>query len=226
MPAYLIMIAIGVGIIVLLTLIVSFMRKSVYVSVSAFSWERSITLEKLEWVKGTSYKGFPKDSRNGKKRQENYRYSTTVSREQYVYRPNRYVPDKFGADDYGTEKYEWVTEPVTEWKWGTRTKYEYEVPQWKSGRTLLASGRSRDDVRWPDYVYAGHARERETKKKEQYMVHFVAENGKRYSKSLARNVWAELDAKAWYLLKTTCFGRVTEMQPAQRKPAQIYQPPK
>jgi hypothetical protein len=173
-------------------------------------------------VKKTSYQGFPKNSRNRKTKEENYRYSTTVSREQYVYRPNKYVPDRYGSDDYGSDKYEWVSEPVTEWKWGTRARYEYEVPQWQSGRTLLSSGKSRDDVHWPDYVRADNERRR--KEKERYMVCFVAENGKRYYKRFAANAWAELDAKACYLLKTTLLGKVTKMQLVQREPVKIDQP--
>jgi len=207
MPAYLTMIVISAGMIVLLTIILFLTRKRVYASIAAFSWERSITLEQQIWVKGSSYQAFPKDSRNRKTEQENYRKSTTVYRDKQVYRP----------ENPGPTEYVWVSEPVTEWKWETRTRYEYEVPQWQSGRTLLASGRSRDNLHWPDYVPAENVRGE--KKKERYTVYFRAEKGKRYAKDLAEHDWTELNTNARYLLQTTLFGKVTTWQPVQREPA-------
>lgn len=211
MPAYFVMIAIIVGMIVLLTIILFLIRKGAYASIGGFSWERSIALKRQVWVKGVSYQKFPEDSRNRKTSQESYRKSTTVYREKYVYRPN----------NPGPTDYVWESEPVTEWKWGTRTRYEYEVPQWQRGRTVSLSGRSRDDVHWPDYVQTDNVRS--DAKTERYTVCFVAENGKRYYKNLAEHVWAELDANARYLLKITLFGKVTTWQLVQREPVKISQ---
>ncbi|MBV9713140.1 MAG: hypothetical protein JO011_19735 [Ktedonobacteraceae bacterium] len=203
MTVYLIITVTSLGMIVLLTMILLLIRKRAYASIAVFSWERSITLEQQVWVKETSYQKFPKDSINRREKQENYRYSKIVSRGKYVYRP----------ENPGSGDYEWVSEPETEWKWGTRVRYEYEVPQWQRGRTLLANGRSRDDVHWPDYVHAENVRV--SKKKERYTVCFVTENGKRYYKNVAEHVWAEFDANARYLIKTTLFGKVATMQPVQ-----------
>lgn len=212
MPAYFVMIAIIIGMIVLLTIILFLTRKGVYASIGGFSWERSITLKQQVWVKKTSYQKFPEDSRNRKTSQESYRKSTTVYRDKYVYRPT----------NPGPTDYVWESEPVTEWKWETRTRYEYEVPQWQRGRTVFSNGRSRDDVHWPDYVHADNAVHSD-EKKERYTVCFVAKNGKRYYKDLAEHVWIELDANARYLLKTTLFGKVTKWQLVQREPVKVSQ---
>lgn len=209
MPVYFIIIAIIIGIIAFLAIMLFLMRRRAYASVEEFSWERSITLEQQNWVKGTSYDSFPKDSRNRKTREESYRKSTVVYRDKYVYRPTNPGPDD----------YVWEKEPVTEWKWETRTRYEYEIPQWQRGRTLSASGRSRDKVYWPAYVPADNVRGNE--RAERYTVCFAAGNGKKYCQNLAEDVWAKLDADARYLLTITLFGKVTKWQLVQGEPVEV-----
>ncbi len=212
MPAYVLIVVTSIGVIVLLAVVILLlMRKKVSVSIAAFSWERTITLEKKMWVKETSNKKFPAESRNRKKKQENYRKSTIVERGQYVYRP----------ENPGPNEYVWESRPVTEWKWEARTIYEYEMPRWQKGRTLSESGRSREHVYWPEYVPAEDVRA--TKRSERYTVYFVAKGGKRYSIDLAQNVWAALDASARYQLKTTLSGKVTKWLPVQSEPVKIAQ---
>jgi hypothetical protein len=215
MPTSIIIIAIIGGIAVLLALILLAVRKQVNARIEGFSWQRSIATEYQVWTKESSYKEFPKNSRNRKTRQESYRKSTTVYRDKYVYRP----------DNPGPEDYVWVSEPVTEWKWDTRTRYEYEVPQWKRGRTLWASGRSRTDVHWPDDRLEGAEARRNSAKTESYTVRFVATNGKRYHKDLTEKAWMELDTNADYLLKTTLSGKVAQWQTVAKKPVAASQTP-
>jgi hypothetical protein len=198
MHPYLVIAVISFGIVMLFTMTLLLIRKSIYATISSFSWERKINVEKEVLVKKTSYHGFPGNSRNRKTIQESYQYSTTTYRSKMTYRLG---------------KHEWVREPVTEWKWGVRTRYDFEVPEWQYGRTISSTGESRNDVHWPACILADN--ERSSNKRERYTVQFLAENGKKYKKRLKENIWIALDASARYLLKTTLFGKVAKIQLVQ-----------
>ncbi len=90
-----------------------------------------------------------------------------------------------------------------------RTKYTYEIQQWRDSRELLAKGEKRAGLHWPQYTLDPDTQERVRATREEYQVRFQTAKGKQYTSALPQSEWAALDEQAAYRLRVTLLGRVT-----------------
>lgn len=171
-------------------------RRNVTASVESFSWSRSITTEVETWVHKTSYQRPPANARNVTSRTEDYPVQVPTSR----------METTFAS---GKTQTRWVHGHRTEWR--RRTVYTFDVPQYRRGETLTASGQGRDRVRWPGYD--PRAGDREVRRSERYDVTFVADDGRRYHKALGHARWTALDADRRYRLRVNLFRSVRKLEP-------------
>ena len=111
--------------------------------------------------------------------------------------------------------YEYRLEPVRRTRWAERTVYTYEMPQWRNGRTITASGTDRDYAAWPAYTLAFNEQVRQ--QRERYAVVFTTPDGRRYRKKLAYQRWCALDQAAGYDLAMTLTGHVTKIRQSARQ---------
>lgn len=188
---------IGLSALVLTVAVVGWaVRRDVSALVESFTWQRSITTEVETWVHKTSYTRPPSSARNVASRTETYSVQVPTSRTETTYM-------------LGRTQTRWVHGYRTEWR--RRTVYDFDVPRYRPGRTLTASGEGRKDVAWP--VYHQSADERQTSRRERYDVTFVTDEGKRYRKRLDHGRWVALDADARYRLRVNLFRSVRRFDP-------------
>jgi hypothetical protein len=187
--------------IAVLLLILCFARRRVSgASVASFEWHRSVSLQIQEWVTRTSEFGPPANARN-------VRSTSKLVSEGYFTTEYRYRSTIGGGCEYRPET-------VHKTRWVRRTVYTYEIPVWRGGRTITASGGDRDRVEWPAYTLAFNERVR--RQWERYTVVFTAPGGRNYKKGLPHERWCDLDEAARYDLAITLVGRVTRIRPSVR----------
>jgi hypothetical protein len=186
--------------VLLLTLIVLLVRRTVVATVEAFFWQRRVALEQHVWVEETSYRGYPEGSRNQHSKRETYftneitSYTTTTTS---------------NADGTPSTTTQPVYQMVPHW----RTKYLYEIQRWRKSRELLAEGDKRTDVHWPPYTLDTERQERVEETHEHYQICFQTAKGKRYTCELPESEWTALDEQPAYRLRVTLLGKVTRFVP-------------
>ena len=182
--------------ILLLTLILLLVRRTVVATVAGFFWQRKVELGQYIWVEESSYSGYPEGSRNQHSKSETY-FSNEVTRQEIITTTN--------ADGSTSTTSRPVYEMVPRW----RTKYMYEIQRWHESRELLAEGDTRTDVHWPQYSLDPQTQEQVGKTSEKYQVRFQTAKGKSYTYKLPESEWSTLDEQATYRLSITLLGRVT-----------------
>jgi hypothetical protein len=171
-------------------------RRDIRASIDSFTWSRSITTEVEAWVHKTSYLQPPANARNVTSSVESYTVQVPTSRTETIYA-------------FGRTQTRWVHGRRTEWR--RRTVYTFDVPHYRRGQSLTASGEGRDHVKWP--AYGPRAGERETGRSQRYYVTFLSDEGKRYRKMLTHARWMALDAESTYRLRVNLFRSVRKLEP-------------
>ena len=195
------------------------------VTVSGFTWDRSVTLQKYVWVGESSLSGFPAESRNQDKRWEVIGSHQEVSGSHIEY-DRQCHPEQSGESctttDLGNGRasrscspnYEEVCidvpHPVTDYRtvddYGYR--YYYEIQRWVYSRTPKAHGTDRSPY-WPDFILAGDPeREKEVGRGEQYVILYLDGDDKQYARDVSYNEWKDYDARAHYLLELNGLGTI------------------
>ncbi len=177
------------GFVVLVT--VALIHRNHPVSITGFSWERSIDIYHERWVERSSYSRPPAESRNHR--------SKTVHTIREVTRWETKLEYMFG---------EWRTQrvPRMEWVREIRTLHTYDVPKRRYSHTVRESGASRDGVAWPEAT--GHVGAR----KERYTVEFVGLDGRRHTRNVGEERWRALGEDTAYLLSITWYGFVLRIR--------------
>src|SRR5579871_116490 len=182
--------------VLLLTLILLLVRRTVVATVAGFFWQRKVGLEQYLWVEESSYSGYPEESRNQHSKSEMYS-SYEVTRQETTTTTN--------ADGTTATTTRPVYEMVPHW----RTKYLYEIQRWRDSRELLAKGDTRTDVHWPQYTLDPQTQERVCDTREEYQVRFQTAKGKQYTYELPESEWAAFDEHEAYRLRVSLLGKVT-----------------
>lgn len=192
--------ALVIGIVIagvlLLTLVLLLVRREVVATVAGFSWQRKVGMEHFIWVEESSYSGYPEGSRDQHSKRETY-FTNEITGQTTTTTSNA----------NGTTST--TTQPVYSMVPHWRTKYMYEIQQWRDSRELLAKGEKRAGVHWPQYTLDPDTLERIRETREEYQIRFQTTKGKQYTYALPQSEWTVLDEQAAYRLRITLLGRVT-----------------
>jgi hypothetical protein len=163
------------------------------------SWQRRITIEAEQWERRESQWEPPSDARNVQERRDPYLV------DHIGWRTERQYVD-------GREQT--VRRQVNRPEIRIRTVFTYEVPVWRSVRTVPVAGQGYTGVRWPQFALADG--EREGQRTESYVARFSAPSGrngasKEYRKELREATWRSLTIGATYRLELGLLGRVRDL---------------
>jgi len=206
-----------------------FKTSTVPVTVSGFSWSRTISFEEYRTIteEGWSY---PSDARNirSERRISGYHqepdgyetvqvpYQEKVGEREYKCGErdlgNGYSEDVYCTDDiYETrykdeqrQKYKDVPD-YADW-------YTYEVDRWVPGRSVAASANDHNPY---DPSYSLGSKERVSGRSETYVAYFTAEDGKTYQLGLDYNTWAEMHLNQLFNGKVNAFDVLIAIEPPE-----------
>lgn len=199
--------------------------KNEEITITSFSWERSISIEKFQTVEENGWV-LPSEARLQYTRQEIYTYEQifdhyeTRSRQVEKQRISHYEDYVSGYRDLGNgyfeeiiaqrpvyETYyetEYYQEPVYRSEPVYKTKYYYEIDKWLFDRSLNTSGSDQNPY-WheiPDLPKT----ERVGKKSEKYYIIGFNKKEKEKKISLPYETWKELKTDQTVKLKVSVFG--------------------
>jgi hypothetical protein len=167
-------------------------------------WQRRITIEAQQWQRRESTGEPPAHARNVQEHRDPY------------------LVDHIGwrtEKQYVDGREQSVRRQVSRQEIRIRTVFTYEIPLWRSVRTVPVSGQSHTEVRWPEFALADG--EREGRRAESYVARFSAPTGKNgasreYRKELHEASWRSLTMGATYRLELGLLGRVRNLDPSPR----------
>jgi hypothetical protein len=188
--------------ILLLTVALLLVRRTVMATIAGFSWQRKVFLEHFIWVEEDSTWGYPKGSRNQRSEMESYQSYELLRHDTIT------TTDANGNTTT-------TSQPVYGFVTRSRIRYRYEIQKWRRSRIKVAEGNDHI-AHWPLYTLDKSTQERIEKTKENYQVCFQTPKGKTYQRKLPESEWAALDEQTTYKLRVTLYGGVTDYVPEQQ----------
>lgn len=206
-------------------------------SISSFSWSRTISIQKYDWVNRDNLTGCPAGSRNCDTRWEQVGSHQEFSHYKvYDTESCRQVPDgqtcrerctsngdgTADCEDICTTDYReectttthrdpvYVTVP----DYGNR--YYYQIQEWIYSRSVTTGAADRDPF-WGDPMLGSIGLpEQEAGRSERYLVHYttIEEEPRPIDRELAYSEWVEYDGRREYILTFNSFGVLLDVQPA------------
>ena len=199
--------------------------KNEEITITSFSWERSISIEKYQTVQENGW-SLPSEARLQYTQQEIYTYTQvldhyeTHSRQVAKQRISHYEDYVSGYRDLGNGYFEEIIaqRPVYETYYETeyyqepiyrnepvyKTKYYYEIDKWLFDRSLNSSGSDQNPY-WQE-IPALPKTERVGEKSEKYYIIGFNQKEKEKKISLPYETWKELKANQQVKLKVSVFG--------------------
>ncbi|MBP7842782.1 hypothetical protein KA017_02140 [Candidatus Woesebacteria bacterium] len=206
-----------------------FHTRTVDLTVSGVSWERTIPVEVYRTVTEEGW-SIPAGGRQQSSHQKIHHYDQVLDHyetktrqvsEQVQTGTETYV---CGSRDLGNGYFEDIEcsrpvyttqhhtetyqEPVYRDEPRYQTWYTYEIEKWVNARTEKSSGASHE-VYWPEYNIGSN--ERVGVKTESYNVQFVDEEGETYSETLSYDEWMTFERGATYQAEVNAFGQIMEI---------------
>lgn len=212
---------------VIVGIVFLFIPKYEEITVTDFSWERSIAIEKYQTVDESDWQ-LPPNARLKYSREEIRIYKEVLDHYETSYwevTEERKVGEKevvVGYKDLGNGYFEEITKTEPIYETYTRvesskvpiyieepvydTKYYYEIDKWLYDRTSYNKGKGQINVKWPD-VSNLSSDERISTKQEKYFV--IGYNSKEESKKfeLPYSSWIDLKSGQKITIKYTVFGK-------------------
>lgn len=209
-------------------LVYIFIPKKDQVTITSFSWERSISIERYQTVNESDW-SLPSGGRLHETRQEIYTYEQVL--DHYETRSRQVAKERLvGYEDYVSgyrdlgdgyfeeivsqrpvyETYyetEYYEEPIYRSEPVYRTKYYYEIDKWLYDRTLTSSGYGKEPY-WED-TSALPDDERVSDKTEKYYINGINKKGKTTQISIPYGDWVNLKEDQTVKLKVSVFGEGT-----------------
>lgn len=198
--------------------------KNEEITITSFSWERSISIEKYQTVEESSW-SLPSDARLQYTRQEIYTYQEvfdhfeTRSRQVAKQRFSHYE-DHVSYRDLGNGYFEEVIDrtPVYETYYETeyyqepiyrnepvyKTKYYYEIDKWLYDRSLKSNGSDQNPY-WHE-IPSLPSNERVSDRSEKYYIIGFNKKNKEKKISLQYEIWKELKTDQTVKLKVSILG--------------------
>lgn len=199
-------------------------------TVTAFSWKRSIEIEELVTVNESGW-SLPYNARLISTSTEFKEYTQvldhyeTKNRQVAKQRIVGYETYVSGYRDLGNGMFEEITaqKPIYETYYDTETyqdpvyrqepvyatKYYYELDKWIYSRSVNTGGTDKDPI-WGDYQLC--EKERVGTEKEIYMVYLISEDKESYTYNISYSDWDELSAGDTVIAKVNLLGTVMSVK--------------
>jgi len=229
----------GISVVIVLLLVLSVLgikqfSKPKEVTVTGFSWEKSLEIEQYKTVTEDGW-SLPSNARLTKTSNEIYTYEEVLDHYDTIQVANQrisgYRTEVTGYNDLGNGYFEEITTQVPEYEtyYTTeqvpvyrqepvyKTKYYYEIDRWVVTRTVDTFGSDKNDY-IGEYVLSEPkdgfklGEERTGNLIETYYIHTVNKKGKEHKYTVTKADWVYVDSGQTVNLKADLYGRARIIQ--------------